>query len=1487
MALTSTGVRYDVIAKDSASKVFDKIGKQAGKTDGILGKAAKSAAKYGAVMGGAVAAGLVVAADKAVAFQTEMTKISTQAGGTTKDVGVLSKQVLQLGKYSEQGPQQLADSMYHLKSIGLDNVAAMKDLKVASDLAAVGGSNLEDTTNALGGAWRSGIKGAETFSKSAATVNAVIGAGNMRMEDFVSAIGTGILPSAKSFGLSLKSVGSALALMTDEGIPAVDAATRLRMSISLLGAPSGKAEDQLKKIGLTGTDLAKEMRSPAGLVGAIGLLKTKLDASGLSAVQQSQVISRAFGGGRSSSGILTLLNNYDVLVQKQAQITKSMAKFPSAVAQQRKTVQAQMDLIKSNLDVTAIEIGDKVLPAASKAVVYLNKTALPTIGKVSLSLERMIPVNRIEGDLKQATGFVSDFVTGLEGPKKAKVEVTPEVKKLSQLPASALEFGDVLPKKAAVPFPVSEGLIPSMPKPAVKKQAESQAQQLGDTLRKAMSDGLGDAVKGLDWKGLGGTLGKGLDSAFGYVASHSKTLGEKVSKAIQGIDWVEVGKDFGTTALPLAIGFIDNIFAPLFTVDFWKKHWLDTIIAVVSVVPVGKVFDAIGGLFAKLPWGKLGDVIGDGLSKIPWGKSLDWAKWIGRTGKTAGKAVGDLVSRIGTELKDSFSRTFPSVATWFGREIGLIPTRLGVMGLELKAALKNGFESVTDSVPGVSGKLIRAVLRYFTKFTFYNAGINLISGLYNGVVDKLAKAGGWVSAHIVDPFVSHVKSAFGIHSPSTVFAGIGGFLISGLYNGVVDKLAGIGKWVSANIKAPLVGAIVKPASWLHSAGGNIISGLVSGTWDWLAQKGHDFKSWASKIKDKIVDAVVDVFDINSPSKVMMEYGGHIVAGLAKGMLQGKDALKAVAKEAFHSPLEAAKALVSNGVSLPAKWAAKLLSAKTPGAGSGAPLAPGVASAQKYASGLVGQMWPKSASSEMSALIKLWNGESGWRANAENMSSGAYGIPQALPASKMAAAGSDWRTNAATQIRWGLSYIKGRYGDPMTAWASWNSHSPHWYAKGGLAQFGETAWVGEKGPELMQVTRKGTRIYNNTDSLALAKGAGIKIPGYATGTVTAAQAKVDSAQRAYEAAKEREDRARGKAALAAAKADLRAAQLRLSAAKKELAAATAAAKRSKAARTTVANAISNGFLKTLETGTASAIASAVKSMNTKLQNAGYGSLVAGNNRTATKLGALATQKASIASQISAAKSYASDQASSLGDYLGIGDTSATSVSSLIAQMQQSQSTGRSFASEIAKLSKMGLNKTLLAQVADQGPGGSLASMLAGASSYDIKQLNALATSQNKLTSSFGNTMADAMYDSGAQAGKGFLTGLQAQETAIQKEMNKLAEGMVSAIKKKLKIKSPSQVFRDQVGKQVALGMAAGIAAHGPKAVLAAQRMADMTAAVRAKGGTGTGAAAAVHETHVHVHFDDEALRGLIDVQVKQGVEAGHADLVAAARNTGGY
>ena len=105
-------------------------------------------------------------------------------------------------------------------------------------------------------------------------------------------------------------------------------------------------------------------------------------------------------------------------------------------------------------------------------------------------------------------------------------------------------------------------------------------------------------------------------------------------------------------------------------------------------------------------------------------------------------------------------------------------------------------------------------------------------------------------------------------------------------------------------------------------------------------------------------------------------------------------------------------------------------AGTPDPGNAKAIAAGMVSARGWGAG------------EYDCLVSLWNKESGWNVYASNGSSGAYGIPQSLPGSKMATAGADWQTNPATQITWGLNYISGVYGSPCGAWS--HSQAVNWY-----------------------------------------------------------------------------------------------------------------------------------------------------------------------------------------------------------------------------------------------------------------------------------------------------------------------------------------------------------------------------------------------------------------------------------------------------------
>ncbi|MHC2998811.1 hypothetical protein OB08_05435 [Microbacterium sp. HJ5] len=162
-----------------------------------------------------------------------------------------------------------------------------------------------------------------------------------------------------------------------------------------------------------------------------------------------------------------------------------------------------------------------------------------------------------------------------------------------------------------------------------------------------------------------------------------------------------------------------------------------------------------------------------------------------------------------------------------------------------------------------------------------------------------------------------------------------------------------------------------------------------------------------------------------------------VAGL-RGKLDAAKALKAKQEaEAKAKAAAAAKAAAERK----AAEAARSSAAPSPAyATGGAVGGTSPADAQATARAMIGNHgW---GSDQFACLVSLWNKESGWNYAAYNSSSGAYGIPQALPGSKMGSAGADWQTNPATQIAWGLGYISGRYGTPCGAWG--HSQSVGWY-----------------------------------------------------------------------------------------------------------------------------------------------------------------------------------------------------------------------------------------------------------------------------------------------------------------------------------------------------------------------------------------------------------------------------------------------------------
>lgn len=353
-----------------------------------------------------------------VEFSQNMLMIQTQAGASAKEVQNLSGEVLKLAKATPQSPVELAKGLYHLESLGLRGAKAMEALRTSSIAAGMGIADIEDVATAFGGAVVSGISGSENFTKAMGTLNATIGVGNMRMGEMAAALGTGLLPAAKNAGLSLDQVGAALAVLTDRGISAENAGTRLRMTFALMQAPSDKATRALADMGISAETMAATLRGPNGLYNVLRLLHDSMKNVG--AVRGSSDILKAFGGGRSGAGILTLVQSLDSSISsyqgKLAQIQKDQGKFATNMQVYMQSPAYKLHVALSGLEADMTKLGQAMTPAVvglAQGVSSLSDAFSALPGPVKQDIGAIVGILAVGGPLILATVGVKKMVLSM------------------------------------------------------------------------------------------------------------------------------------------------------------------------------------------------------------------------------------------------------------------------------------------------------------------------------------------------------------------------------------------------------------------------------------------------------------------------------------------------------------------------------------------------------------------------------------------------------------------------------------------------------------------------------------------------------------------------------------------------------------------------------------------------------------------------------------------------------------------------------------------------------------------------------------------------------------------------------------------------------------------------------------------------------------------------------------------------------------------
>ncbi|MFD1657002.1 phage tail tape measure protein [Streptomyces caeni] len=1003
---------YDLIARDHASRTFRTVGDAATRLQ-RQGSGVGAAIATGLKVGTVAAGGLAIASLKAAGdFEKSMNQVRAVSGATGKDFQDLRNQAKQLGATTKFSASQAADGMGFLAMAGFRAKDIMSAMPGVLSLASAGNMDLarsaDIASNILTGY---GFKATQT-GKIVDVLAKTFTSTNTDLEQLGEAFKYAG-PVAHSAGIKFEESAAAIGLMGNAGIQASMAGTSLRGAITRLLAPTDKIKGVLDQLGVKVVDSHDKMLPLADIIEQLG--KKGATTSDLMTIF----------GQRAGPAMAALIDQgAPALRHLTKQLDNAGGTADKIAKVQMEGLQGQLTSLKSAWEGLMIEIGDLgVLKLATTGIEgittatrgltgYVDKYARPALGAFKTTLGNLVPVDKIKQGFSDAKTAVGDFFKGLV-PGKAPALPTPMLK-APQAPAAIA--------------------LPTLP--------ASDSQKMGESIRKALEGG----ISNLDWGKLGSTLGKGLSSAIGWVGQHTADLTKKLADVIGKIDFVQVGKAFGSSAIPLAIGFITNLFEPLFSLDFWKKHWLDTIIAVVSIIPIGRLAGGLAKVVGKIPFLRVFEPLLKGVSKLGGWIEKGFGKFVLKPLGKFGKAILDGIVR-------GFTRVFPGAKGKLGEFIGKMA--LNIVGYAGRFAgagerLIKGLGSGILKLGGTIGEWIGRIIGWLTK-PFAKAGSwlvgkgrALVTGLKDGAVSIAKGIGSWVWRNVGSPLVARfARSGSWLYSK-------GRALVTGLKNGVVSIARSIGSWTMSHVISPVTTQFARAGSWLYSKGASLISGLKNGIVG--AVKG--IGSWLKKnLIDPVVNAVKHFFGIRSPSRVFMGIGGHLVAGLMKGLARTSG--NAIAHKVFGSLPKALASIVKKGLvsitSLPGRALKALgglggdilglLGLGGGGGGSSANQKIGQTLAAAY--GWSGPQW--------AALKNLWTGESGWNERALNKSSGAYGIPQALPASKMASAGSDWRTSASTQIKWGLGYIKSRYGNPVNAYSAWLSRSPHWYDAGGIAR----------------------------------------------------------------------------------------------------------------------------------------------------------------------------------------------------------------------------------------------------------------------------------------------------------------------------------------------------------------------------------------------------------------------------------------------------
>lgn len=402
MASTST-VR--IVFTGNASGATRAL-KQVEGSFGGIGKAAKIA---GAAIVGGLAVGLTAAVKQAIGFDRSMRNVNSIAKLSEKQFQSLSKQVLALSKETAKAPKDLADGLYDIVSSGFQAGDAVKVLAVSAKAATAGLSDTKTASAAVSAALNAYHLSANDARQVSDVLFQTVNKGVLTFEQLAQNMGD-LVPAAAPLGISLEEVGAAIATITLQGVPAAEAATRVKNSMLALAKPGDNLKKLFKEAGFASGEAAVKALGYAGVLDLVN------KATGGSVGKTQSLFSEM----RAGLGIIGLtgrnLSVYEKNLRAMEQATDGAGATAAAFAEQSKSISFQWDKAKASLAAAAVPLGQLLFPALIKGAELVGDFA----GKVESKLPQ---IKAQFGGLASAAGDLAGGLAQIAGQREAQAVI--------------------------------------------------------------------------------------------------------------------------------------------------------------------------------------------------------------------------------------------------------------------------------------------------------------------------------------------------------------------------------------------------------------------------------------------------------------------------------------------------------------------------------------------------------------------------------------------------------------------------------------------------------------------------------------------------------------------------------------------------------------------------------------------------------------------------------------------------------------------------------------------------------------------------------------------------------------------------------------------------------------------------------------------------------------------------------------------------------